>query len=339
MKMSSSQEAKNAYALVRELQERFANKLEELSETYGQNSKCKDIIWLRDNGTHGGGSRFEIDDKKVFNTASVNVSHVHYDYIQKRLKSATALSAIIHPSNPHAPSMHIHISYTELRGMPSFWRIMADLNPSIVNKEDKEVFDNALRTLGKNEYETALKQADEYFMIPALNKTRGVSHFYLENYKTDDAKADFEFAKTFGEGVIDTYIDIVKNTLNKKVAISQDDMQKQLDYHTLYLFQVLTLDQGTTAGLLVHNQNDLGIMGSLPSCINKQLLLSWKDKVVKPQDELVQSIADAIADDGIIDIKVKQKLAQCVRQHYKKHKDATSMQASGPAIPNVTTNK
>ena len=339
MIMASSQEAQKAYALVRALQKRFVDKLDGLSKELGENKNFQEVTWLRDDGIHGGGSRYEARDQKLFNTASVNVSQVHYDEMpEKNLKSATAISTIIHPNNPHVPSIHIHISLTELRNAPSYWRVMADLNPSISNKNDKKAFDTALKKLGGKNYEAGVTQGNKYFMIPALERTRGVSHFYLENYKTADTKADAEFAKTFGEGIIDTYIDIINNALQTRTEISQENKQQQLDYHTLYLFQVLTLDRGTTSGLLVHDQNDVGIMGSLPLHVNKGLLLSWKEKVAKPQDELVQNLADNIADEGVVDVAVKEKLAQTVREHYKKYKEALSMQASGHTIPSTVSN-
>ncbi len=337
--LANSQEAQKAHKLVSALQKRFVVKLDTLSKKFGENKRFKEVSWLRDAGQHGGGNRFEAQDKKLFNTASVNVSQVHYDdNPSKNLQSATAISTIIHPNNPHVPSVHIHISLTELRNAPSYWRIMADLNPAIANEEDKKTFDDALKKLGEENYETGKTQGDKYFTIPALQRTRGISHFYLENYKTENKEADADFAKSFGEGIIDTYIDIIYNAFQNRTKISKEDMQKQLDYHTLYLFQVLTLDRGTTSGLLIHNQNDVGIMGSLPLHVNKKLLLSWKEKVPKPQDELVQNIADAINDNGIIDTQTKEKLAQVVRKHYKKHPQALSMQARGNTIPNTVRN-
>ncbi len=339
MTMATSKEAQEVYRQVRSLQKRFVDKLDTLSQVFGKNKKFQEVTWLRDEGLHGGGSRFEARDKELFNTASVNVSQVHYDENpEKNLKSATAISTIIHPNNPHLPSVHIHISLTELRNAPAYWRIMADLNPSIVNKNDAKVFDTALQTLSQKKYKLGVSQGDKYFTIPALQKTRGISHFYLENYKTENKEVDVDFAQSFGEGIIDTYICILENALEAKTVISKEDKQKQLDYHTLYLFQVLTLDRGTTSGLLIHNQNDVGIMGSLPLHVNKILLQSWKEKVVKPQDELVQNIVNAINEEGFIDTKTKEKLAQVVRQHYKKHKEALSMQASGNTVPSTVSN-
>jgi len=151
-------------------------------------------------------------------------------------------------------------------------------------------------------------------------------------------KKDFEFANSFGEGIIDTYVEIITNAFTTRETISQDDIQKQLEYHTLYLFQVLTLDRGTTSGLMVHNQNDLGIMGSLPAFIDKKLLQSWSSKVDEPQDKLINALADAIGDDGAIDVLTKTKLAQAVRKHYKAYPQALSMQASGNTIPSTVDN-
>jgi len=339
MIMANSQEAKDAYALVRSLQKRFVDKLDGLSETLGENKKFEEVIWFRDEGKHGGGSRFEARDEVLFNTASVNVSQVHYDDMpEKNLMSATAISTIIHPNNPHVPSIHIHISLTQLRDNSAYWRVMADLNPSVFNEDDKTAFNKALQSLSAEKYEEGSLQGNKYFNIPALDRTRGVAHFYLENYKTADKEADFDFAKTFGEGVIDTYIDIIKNAFETRKEVSKEDIQTQLAYHTLYLFQVLTLDRGTTSGLLIHNQNDVGIMGSLPSHIDKTLLISWKEKVEKPQDELVESIVNAVEEDGRVDTAVKERLAQVVRTHYKKHPEALSMQASGNTIPNTVQN-
>ena len=275
--------------------------------------------------------RFEARDNILFNTASVNVSQVHYDEDEsKKLQSASAISTIIHPKNPNVPSIHIHISLTQIKGSDSYWRVMADLNPSIDNNEDKEVFVKALKTLSKDTYEEGIKQGDKYF--------RGISHFYLENYKTSNTKEDYNFANSFGEGIIDTYIDIISNAFNTRKNILEEDKKKQLNYHTLYLFQVLTLDRGTTSGLLIHNQNDVGIMGSLPTFINKDLLKSWQEKATKPQDELVSNLVEVINEDGKVDKKTKEKLAQVVRVHYKKYPKALSMQASGNTVPSTVSN-
>ncbi|WP_122893116.1 coproporphyrinogen III oxidase [Arcobacter peruensis] len=336
---AKSQDAIKALSLVTSLQNRFVKKLDNLSKLIGEDKKFEEVVWLRDEGLHGGGNRFEARDKTLFNTASVNVSQVHYDEDEsKKLQSATAISTIIHPKNPNVPSIHIHISLTQIRGNDSYWRVMADLNPSINNIEDKEIFEKSLKELSQDNFEEGIKQGDKYFNIPALNRHRGISHFYLENYKTSKKEDDFNFANNFGEGIIDTYINIISNAFETRKEISSEDIQKQLDYHTLYLFQVLTLDRGTTSGLLVHSQNDIGIMGSLPSFINKDLLKSWEKNVEKPQDVLVSNLVKVINDEGKVDSKTKEKLANEVRTFYKKYPQALSKQASGNTIPSTVSN-
>lgn len=339
MNMSKSQDAIKAYELVRALQKRFVDKLDDLSSKFGENKKFEEVNWLRNNGIYGGGSRFEARDEVLFNTASVNVSQVHYDEdLTKSLQSASAISTIIHPKNPNVPSIHIHISLTSFKDGNSYWRIMADLNPSIENMEDKEIFDECLKQISKENYEEGTKQGEKYFFIPALNRHRGISHFYLENYKTEDKQKDFDFALDFGKSVIDTYIDIISNAFETRKTFSVQDIKKQLDYHTLYLFQVLTLDRGTTSGLLIHNENDVGIMGSLPKFVNKKLLTSWIENMQTPQNELLENIIASIEDNGVINAQIKEKLAQTVRKHYKKHPDALKYQASGNTIPNTVNN-
>ena len=339
MNMSKSQDAIKAYEIVRTLQKRFVDKLDDLSAKYGENKKFQEVNWLRNNGVYGGGSRFEARDEVLFNTASVNVSQVHYDEdLTKSLQSASAISTIIHPKNPNVPSIHIHISLTSFKDGNSYWRIMADLNPSLENMEDKKIFDESLKQISKENYEEGTKQGEKYFFIPALNKHRGVSHFYLENYKSEDKQKDFDFALEFGKTVINTYINIISNAFETRKTFSVQDIKKQLDYHTLYLFQVLTLDRGTTSGLLIHNENDVGIMGSLPKFVNKKLLISWIKNMEEIQKTLLENIINSIDDNGVINTQTKEKLAQVVRNHYKNNPDALKYQASGTVIPNTVNN-
>ena len=340
---AKSPQAKEAYELVKGLQAYFVTKLNALALEYGEGKSCEAVVWGRDGGKHGGGSRYETRDMVVFNRGSVNVSQVHYDDDPiKKLGSASAISTIIHPRNPHAPSMHMHISWTQMRNGEGYWRIMADLNPSILTESDldKKIFSSMLKEVTGKLYEVGASQGERYFDIPVLGRTRGVSHYYLEGYNTGDFQIDKAFAKEVGEAVIDKYIGIISAKLATHPTFTEEKKQEQLAYHTLYLFQVLTLDRGTTSGLLVHNQNDVGIMGSIPSHVNRDILALWQGLMPKPQDELVASLLDALPKENPtpVDQKTKIKLANAVRKHYKKHPEALSMQASGESVPPTVDN-
>lgn len=338
---AKSVDAQIADTLVTHLQGYFVKALNSLSCEIGANKAFEEVQWFRNRGESGGGVRYVASDESLFNRGSVNVSQIQYDNDDsKQLSSATALSTIIHPRNPHSPSIHMHISWTEMKDGNGYWRMMADLNPSLFNKSDKEAFDAVLQKSAPKFYEEASAQGDKYFYIPALERHRGVSHFYLENFNSGDKRADKEMAQTLGENVIDAYINIIKTEMLNHEAISEEERAEQLAYHTLYLFQVLTLDRGTTSGLLVHNENDIGILGSIPSHVNKELLLSWKEKMPSGQEELLEVIADCLDDSGSVEEEQKASLAQAVREFYMKNPQALKMQASGNiSVPTVQNHK
>jgi coproporphyrinogen III oxidase len=311
---AKSQTAADALALVQKLQTHFCDKLCALSSEV----RFKPVSWLRDGGQHGGGTRLAFSENVVFNRASINVSQVHYDDEPSRtLGSAAALSSIIHPAHPRLPSIHLHISWTAMKTGPGYWRMMADLNPAIPDDGDRLQFEEALHRCTGNLYQPGKAQGDSYFYIPALKRHRGVSHFYLEQFRTSDAAADSALALNFGQSMVNCYGDILAAKLPRSAAPSAEDQAAQLAYHTLYLFQVLTLDRGTTAGLLVHDQNDLGVLASLPARIDRKLLSSWERLLEKPQDELLRGIVGVIPEDGTVEDQQKLLLCKVLRHFYK----------------------
>ena len=333
---AESGHACRALLLVESLQTRFVKGLEQL----GGEAFTK-VEWLRDEGRHGGGQRFGIEDSAMFGRASVNVSQVHYDdELSRKLGSASAISTIVHPQHPLAPSVHIHISWTEMKDGSGYWRMMADLNPSNPNDADKEQFLHALKAASGDLFDAAVAQGDRYFYIPALGRHRGVVHFYLENFNTGNFETDYALASAVGEAAIDTYLDILKNSVEGAEDPIDQVLAAQLAYHTLYLLQVLTLDRGTTLGLMVHDQNDIGILGSLPAKVDKNLLQSWVSRMPEPQDRLLEGILKALPDSGvcIVDSEVKQKLADAVRSHYLEYPEALELQASGNSTPPTVEN-
>ncbi len=338
---AGSPRAHTASEMISKLQSYFVESLNNLSRELGMNVPFQRVEWFRDEGRHGGGVRFEAADTKLFNRGSVNYSQVHYDdEPAKKLSSATAISTIIHPANPLVPSMHMHISWTEMRDGSGYWRIMADLNPSNPDPRDTERFEKALQKASQNHYDEGKAQGERYFYIPALKRHRGVSHFYLEHFNSGDEIADRRFASDFGTAVIDTYIAIIRDAMEQRAEYTEEALAKQREYHTLYLLQVLTLDRGTTSGLLIHDQNDVGIMGSLPSHVDKRLLQSWIGRLDGVQNDLLQSIIDALGEGDVVlvDEKVKTALANVVRRHYRAHPEALALQASGDTIPATVDN-
>ncbi|MEO1269642.1 MAG: coproporphyrinogen III oxidase, partial [Myxococcota bacterium] len=296
---------------------------------------------------HGGGHRLEATETALLNRASLNISTVHYDDLPtKRLSSATALSCIVHPHHPQAPSMHMHISWTALRPGQGTggWRMMGDLNPSIPNPADRDrMFDAFRRGLAKapeGTLESGIAQGDRYFAIPALNRHRGVAHLYLEQWNSGDMDADQALAVTFGEEVIAAYLEVVHKALSSHASPTAEERAQQLHYHSVYLLQVLTLDRGTSSGLLVHNQNDVGILGSLPNRIDRTLLADWAQQLPTPQDQLLRDIVATLPEGSpsILTPSIRVALAQVVREHYQRHPEALALQARGHVLPPTVAN-
>lgn len=331
---ATSLKANKASQMLTSMQLQFVNILELINESSGNKGKFSPIEWYRNKGKFGGGIRYVAPKNGFFNCASVNYSQIQYETEKdKTLCSATALSTIIHPVNPKAPSFHLHVSYTEMKEGESYWRIMADLNPVIVNTSDKLLFTTSLKSVSDNYYIEGSEQGDQYFYIPSLKRHRGVCHFYLEKFM------DETLAEPFIQKMINCYGEIL-NKYSQEIEFEEEDITEQLAYHTLYFYQVLTLDRGTTSGLLVHGQNDIGILASLPSSINRELLLKWRDKTVSPQNELVDNLLSVLPSGNICAItdNVKAELANQVREHYKKYPKALELQASGNVMPPTVAN-
>lgn len=339
--LPTSARAADALLVVTGLQARLVDHLAAIGRLAGAPCDPQPVSWQRDEGRHGGGTRYMVGGTAAFDRASVNLSIVHYDDEPDRaLASATALSAIVHPRNPHVPSFHTHVSWTELRSGAGSWRMMADLNPSVFHPEAKALFEQHLNPALGPHLEHARAQGDRYFWIPALQRTRGVAHYYLEDHHTDDPAADLLLAQRFGEHAIDAYAAAATAAVRAAPEPTEHDRATQLAYHTLYFFQVLTLDRGTTSGLLVHDQNDVGILGSLPSQVDRDLLRSWAERVPAPQPELVHALVAALPDASpcLLTDEVKLRLAAAVRAHYRRHPAALDLQARGDVLPTTVAN-
>lgn len=347
MLRARSARAADALALVAALQSRFGEGLEHLSARLGHPLDLERPSWLRDGGSHGGGTRWVLTERTpVFDRVAINVSQVHYDDLpERRLGSATALSTIIHPAHPRAPSVHMHFSYTEPRGEEGYWRVMADLNPSLANAPEtsaaKEVFDENLRRALGPLADSAIAQGDKYFDIPAAGRRRGVSHYYLEQMRSGGFEAELSFVRQVAETAINTYLLILAERAAEGGEPTEPDRSRQLEYHTLYFFQVLSLDRGTTSGLLVHDQNDEGILGSLPSRVDPKVLLQWRERMPPPQEELLDALLGELGEtEGPVEVDraLKLRLAAAVRAHYRRHPEAVHLQATGGIVPPTVAN-
>lgn len=341
--MTAMQHREATQTVLTDVQEYFVKKLEAVSVD-GVTSEFKPSAWVRDEGTHGGGQRFGVVDVPVFNRASVNYSGVFYDdKPDSPVSSATAISVIIHPRNPYAPSMHCHFSYTEPRNKAPYWRMISDLNPSLHNPDAKNKFDNKLRevvaehgsSLPPKMFEHAKLFGDKYFFMPELNMYRGTSHFFIPELPDSqhDPSASRNLAEKLAKATIDTYTSIIQERMDSKPLddVTESEKKQQLAYHTAYFYQVLFLDRGTTAGIMAHSDNDVGTLASLPNYIDRTLLETWlANNVQPPHDVLLRRILDALPkmDEVHVTDEIRAQLAKLCREYYLEDKTRPAFQAS-----------
>lgn len=289
--------------------------------------------WLRNQGACGGGERLSFLENTDLAGASINFSQVHYqDDSDVRLAVATALSAIVHPAHPRLPSAHLHLSYTQMQQGGAYWRLMTDLNPAIENEQHRMKFDRMLAGIAKDHLLEGVKNGEQYFYIPALERHRGVCHFYLEQFTLGSFDDDLSFVEQFGMAVLTTYVSILMDGKEEEKEPSDEERATQLAYHTLYLFQVLLMDRGTTAGLLIHDQNDVGILGSLPPQVDKNLLGSWASRLTAPQDILLERLLRVMPQMGVVPVtdSLKKQFAETIRSFYRDFPEAMALQAKSP---------
>ncbi len=334
--------SQSAIEALGDIQILFADRLFGISRGFGNSQRLQPVSWLRDGGSHGGGTRLESAPGDIFNRASINLSQVHYlNEPEKPLAAVNALSTIIHPDHPRAPSIHIHLSWTEYKNGDGYWRLMADLNPAIPFADDTKAFHACLAAAAGAYLEEGLQQGDKYFAIPALERTRGVVHFYLEQMRPSNFETGLAYAKNFGIQVVEVYSAILKGHFQRGVPPLNDPAwAEQRAYHTLYFLQVLTLDRGTTAGLLIHGDNDCGVLGSLPAVVDRELLLSWVERHERAQAPLLLALISALPHTKLctIDEGTKRSLAGKIRKFYTEYPEALNLQASGFVLPPTMAN-
>lgn len=98
---------------------------------------------------------------------------------------ACGISSVIHPKNPHCPTMHFNYRYFETEGGVWWFGGGTDLTPSYVDVDDISHFHQTYKDIcDKHDpdfYGKFKKWADEYFMIAHRGETRGVGGIFFDD--------------------------------------------------------------------------------------------------------------------------------------------------------------
>ncbi|XP_054458696.1 oxygen-dependent coproporphyrinogen-III oxidase, mitochondrial [Anoplopoma fimbria] len=267
--------------LIMQTQADFCNALEKVD-----GGTFKVDRWKRNEG--GGGISCVMQDGKVFEKAGVNVSVVFGNLTEEAAKQmrsrgkvlkgkdgklpfcAMGVSSVIHPKNPHIPTVHFNYRYFEIEeedGTKQWWfGGGTDLTPVYVNKKDAFHFHNTLKEACDKHhlqyYPDFKKWCDRYFYIRHRGETRGIGGIFFDDLDTPSQEEAFNFVKSCARTVVPCYLPIVSKHLNDSFTDEEKDWQQVR--RGRYVEFNLVYDRGVKFGLATPGSRIESILMSLP---------------------------------------------------------------------------
>ncbi len=250
-------------------------------ENAGGGGKFQEDKWERPGG--GGGKTRIIRGDEVFEKGGVNTSVVHGKLpasMQERLGVkhedffACGISLVIHPTNPHVPTVHANFRFFELyddkgAAVDRWFGGGADLTPYYYQQEDVVHFHKSLKAaadpFGAELYPLYKKECDHYFLNTHRNENRGVGGMFFDYLKADDRRDDLfwlDFTKSIGDAFVPAYIPIVER--RKHDAFLEKHVEWQQIRRGRYVEFNLIHDRGTLFGLKTNGRIE-SILMSLPA--------------------------------------------------------------------------
>lgn len=242
--------------------------------------------WERKEG--GGGISCVLQDGHVFEKAGVSVSVVHGNLSEEAAKqmrsrgkilktkdgklpfSAMGVSSVIHPKNPHAPTIHFNYRYFEVEeadGNKLWWfGGGCDLTPTYLNQEDAVHFHRTLKEAcdqhGPDLYPKFKKWCDDYFFIVHRGERRGIGGIFFDDLDSPSKEEVFRFVQSCAQAVVPSYIPLVKKHCDDSFT-PQEKLWQQLRRGRYVEFN-LVYDRGTKFGLFTPGSRIESILMSLP---------------------------------------------------------------------------
>lgn len=271
--------------LIRQKQLEITKGLETLEPT----KKFQADEWERPNNG-GGGRSMVLADGETFEKAGVNISVVHGVLPPgaiERMKNdhkdiqtsddgtvkffACGLSMVIHPINPHAPTMHLNYRYFEISNpddsVQTWWfGGGADLTPSYLYEEDAKHFHqlhkDALDPFGAELYPEFKAWCDKYFYIPHRGETRGVGGIFYDDFNKLGSQGCLQMAESCFNAMLPAYVPIVAK--RKDMPFTDEEREWQQIRRGRYVEFNLVYDRGTKFGLQTPGSRVESILMSMP---------------------------------------------------------------------------
>ncbi len=256
------------------LQGRICAVVEELEGRGGGRARFCEGRWEHPSG--GGGITRVLLDGAVFEKAGVNFSEVRGSFSEDLAASmpgkgaafaATGISVVIHPRNPHVPTVHAnfrHICKGCAEGRAAWFGGGSDLTPYYPRREDVIHFHRIWKEVCVRhpvaDYRHFKNWCDEYFYLPHRGEARGVGGIFFD-YLTERLDDVFAFVRDAGDDFLSAYIPVVERRLSE--PYSDKERRWQLIRRGRYVEFNLLYDRGTMFGLRTGGRVE-SILMSLP---------------------------------------------------------------------------
>ena len=227
--------------------------------------------WTRDGG---GGGQISVMHGRVFEKVGVNISVVHgqlAEDFRAQIPGATddgqfwagGISLVAHPQNPFVPAAHMNTRFVITS--KAWFGGGGDLTPLKPAPKQANTFHADLKACCERhdpDYYPKYKQwCDDYFYLKHRDEPRGAGGIFYDYLDSGDREADFSFTRDVGSSFAGSYVNIVRETMNKH--FTAEDRHFQLVRRGRYVEFNLLYDRGTSFGLKTGG-NIEAILMSLP---------------------------------------------------------------------------
>ena len=241
----------------------------------GQLSQIRDT-WDRAGG--GGGDTRILQDGRVIEKGGLNFSAVEgavgpelREQMQTQAGrfSATGVSSVLHPHNPHVPIIHMNVRCFSLDDGTWWFGGGIDLTPHYVVPEEAKAFHADLKAVCDRhavaDYPAFKAWADRYFYSPHRAESRGVGGIFFDHLGRGGG-VDWQAALDFCVDLAGQYASIYARRASAFVdhPVSDAELNWQGLRRGRYVEFNLVHDKGTRFGLVSGGRTE-SILMSLPA--------------------------------------------------------------------------